>query len=215
MKKLLCSAAPFVLALSAAHADDVALMQIRIGKDKTLRPVAIEFYETDAPRTVENFKKLARKSFYKGIAFHRVFPHILVQAGDPLSRKKDRTKVGTGGPGFTILPEIRRKHTKGSVAAARLPDKINPSRVSNGSQFFVNLQPAPNYNGQYTVFGNVIYGLDTLDFISTKPVDSNDNPIERSVIRSVKILPREKLPPAPAPVVPVSKPAKRWWQIFG
>lgn len=215
MKKLLCSATPLLLALSAAHADDVALMQIKIGKEKTLRPVAIEFFEADAPRTVENFKKLAKKGFYKGIAFHRVFPHILVQAGDPLSRKKDRTNVGIGGPGFTILPEIRRKHTKGAVAAARLPDKINPSRVSNGSQFFVNLQPQPDYNGQYTVFGNVIYGLDTLDFISTKPVDSNDNPIERSVIRSVRILPREKLPPAPAPVAPITKPAKRWWQIFG
>jgi peptidyl-prolyl cis-trans isomerase B (cyclophilin B) len=215
MKNLLCSAALLVIALSAAHADDVALMQIKIGKEKTLRPVAIEFFEADAPRTVENFKKLARKGFYKGIAFHRVFPHILVQTGDPLSRKKDRTKVGTGGPGFTILPEIRRKHTKGAVAAARLPDKINPSRVSNGSQFFVSLRPQPEYNGQYTVFGNVLYGLDTLDLISTKPVDSNDYPIERSVIRSMKILPREKLPPAPAPVAPVSKPAKRWWQIFG
>ena len=86
--------------------------------------------------------------------------------GDPLSRKKDRTKVGTGGPGYTILPEIRRKHTKGAVAAARLPDKINPSRVSNGSQFFICLQPQPSYDGQYTVFGHVLYGLDTLDLIS-------------------------------------------------
>jgi cyclophilin family peptidyl-prolyl cis-trans isomerase len=215
MKKLICSAASLSLALSAVHADDVALMQIKIGKEKTLRPVAIEFYETDAPRTVENFKKLAKKGFYNGVAIHRVFPNILVQTGDPLSRGKDRSKVGTGGPGYTILPEIRRKHTKGAVAAARLPDKINPSRVSNGSQFFVSLRPQPEYNGQYTVFGNVIYGLDTLDFISTKPVDSNDYPIERSVIRSMKILPREKLPPPPAPVAPVSKPSKHWWQIFG
>ena len=216
MKKLLCSAAPLVLALSAARADDVALMQIKIGKEKALRAVAIELHEADAPRTVANFKKLAKKGFYKGVTFHRVFPHILVQTGDPLSRKKDRSKVGTGGPGYTILPEVRRTHTKGAVAAARLPDKINPSRVSNGSQFFVCLQPQPNYNGQYTVFGNVLYGLDTLDLISTKPVDSNDYPIERCVIRSLKILPREKLPPAPAPApTPVSKAAKPWWRIFG
>ena len=181
-------------------------MQIKIGKEKALRPVAIELHEADAPRTVANFKKLAKKSFYKGVTFHRVFPHILVQTGDPLSRKKDRSKVGTGGPGYTILPEVRRTHPKGAVAAARLPDKINPSRVSNGSQFFVCLQPQPSYNGQYTVFGNVLYGLDTLDLISTKPVDSNDYPIERCVIRSLKILPREKLPPAPAPTAPVSKP---------
>lgn len=215
MKKLLCFAAPLLFALSAAQADDVALMQIRIGKERALRPVAIEFYEAEAPRTVENFKKLAKKGFYRGIAFHRAFPHILVQVGDPLSKKKDRTKVGIGGPGYTILPEIRRKHTKGAIAAARLPDKINPSRVSNGSQFFVCLQPQPGYDGQYTVFGNILYGLDTLDLISTKPVDSNDYPVERCVIRSVKILPREELPPAPAPAAPGPKPTKRWWQIFG
>ena len=190
-------------------------MQIKIGKEKTLRPVAIEFYEADAPRTVANFKKLAKKGFYKGVAVPPRLPAHPRADGRSAEPKKDRTKVGTGGPGYTILPEIRRKHTKGAVAAARLPDKINPSRVSNGSQFFVCLQPQPSYNGQYTVFGHVLYGLDTLDLISTKPVDSNDYPIERCVIRSVKILPREKLPPAPAPAAPVSKPAKPWWQIFG
>ena len=95
------------------------------------------------------------------------------------------------------------------------PDKINPSRVSNGSQFFICLEPAPSYDGQSTVFGHVIYGYETLDAISTAPVDSNDYPLERSIIRSVKILPREQLPPEPAPPVPGKKPAKRWWQIFG
>lgn len=215
MNKLLSIAVPVFLALSVAHADEVALMEIRIGKERALRPVAIEFHDAEAPRTAENFRKLARKGFYKGIAFHRVFPNILVQAGDPLSKKKDRSKVGTGGPGYTLLPEIRRKHTKGAVAAARLPDRINPSRVSNGSQFFVCLQPQPNYDGQYTVFGQVIYGLDTLELISTQPVDSNDYPVARCVIRSIKILPREKLPPPPAPVAPGPKPEKRWWQIFG
>ncbi len=217
MKKAVCSAIAIAVSLSHVSADEVALMQIQVGKSKTRQPVAIEFYEADAPRTAANFKKLAKKGFYDGVAFHRVFPHILVQTGDPLSRRKDRTKVGTGGPGYTLLPEIRRKHTKGAIAAGRLPDKINPSRVSNGSQFFVCLQPMPEYNGQYTVFGNVIYGLDTLDLISMKPVDSNDYPLERCVIRSVKIMPREKLPPPPAPAAatPAGKPTKRWWQIFG
>ena len=143
MKKLLLTAAVLALTLPAARADDVALVTLRAGSDKTPQQFAIEFYESDAPRTVENFKKLARKKFYKGVAIHRAFPHTLVQMGDPLTRKKDRSKVGTGGPGYTVEAEIRRKHTKGAVAAARLPDKINPSRHSNGSQFFVCLAPMP------------------------------------------------------------------------
>jgi cyclophilin family peptidyl-prolyl cis-trans isomerase len=97
--------------------------------------------------TTENFKKLARKGFYKGIAVHRAIPSMLVQLGDPLSRKKDRNRVGTGGPGYTLPPEIRRKHTKGAVAAARLGDQINPARMSNGSQFYICLAPMPNWTG--------------------------------------------------------------------
>lgn len=216
MKKiLLLSAVCSLAALAPAWADDVALLTIEVGKDPTQRLVAIEFYEGDAPRTVENFKTLAKKGFYKGVAFHRAFPHILVQTGDPLSKAKDRSKVGTGGPGYTLLPEIRRKHTKGAVVAARLPDKINPSRVSNGSQFFICLEPAPQYDGQFTVFGHVLYGYETLDAISTAAVDSNDYPLERSIIRSIKIVPREQLPPEPGPQPVKKAPAKRWWQIFG
>lgn len=199
-----------------AHADDVALLQIKLPNQKALQPVAIEFYEGDAPATVENFKKLARKGFYKGVAFHRAFPHVLVQTGDPYSRKKDRAKVGTGGPGYTLKPEIRRKHTEGAVAMARLPDKLNPSRMSNGSQFFVCLAAMPSYDGQYTVFGRVTQGLPVLDQISAMPVDSNDYPVQRIEIRSVKIVPREKLPSAPAPGTPATAtPAKKpWWKVF-
>jgi len=192
MKKILLGLVVLLAAVQFAAADDVAVMQIKIGNEKKLQRVVIEFYDKDAPATVENFEKLVRKGFYNGIAFHRVFPHILVQAGDPLSRKKDRTKVGTGGPGYTVQPEIRRKHTTGAVAMGRLPDKINPGRLSNGSQFCICLKPMPGYDGQYTVFGHVVEGLDTLDLISTKPVDSNDNPIDRILIKSAKIMPREK-----------------------
>ncbi len=214
MKKLLLTAAVFALTLAAARADDVALVTLRVGDDKTPLQFAMEFYENEAPRTVENFKKLAGKKFYNGLAIHRAFHHILVQMGDPLTKHKDRSKVGTGGPGYTIEAEIRRKHTKGAVAAARLPDKINPSRHSNGSQFYICLAPQPTYDGQYTVFGSILWGLDTLDALSTKPADSNDYPIERIVIRSVKILPREQLPAAPAPVKPGPAPKKPWWRLF-
>ena len=122
----------------------------------------------------------------------------------------------TSGPGYTLPPEIRAKHVKGAVAAARLPDKINPSRVSNGSQFYICLAPMPNLNGQYTVFGNLIYGYETLDTISTLPVDSNDFPVERVEIKSLRIIPREQLPPPPEQVKPgAPTKARRWWQVFG
>lgn len=216
MKILLLAAAGFLASTLALRADEVALLQIRFGKEKTLRPVAIELFEQDAPIAAANFKKLARKGFYKGIAFHRAFPNMLVQAGDPASRGDERGKVGTGGPGYTLPPEIRRNHVRGSVAMARLPDKINPSRMNNGSQFYICLAPMPSLDGQYTVFGQVLYGYETLEAISNTPTDSNDNPIERREIRSVKILPREQLPPPPSPAPAGAKPERRpWWKIFG
>ncbi len=215
---LLATLLAFVPAL--LRADEVALMQIRFGKEKVLRPVALEFYEGDAPAHVKNFKELARDKFYKGMAFHRAIPNMLVQVGDPKSKSKDRAEVGTGGPGYTLPAEIRRKHTRGAVAAARLPDKINPSRMSNGSQFYVALTPLPELDGQYTLFGNVLYGMETLEAISNKPVDSNDYPTERITIQSIQIIPREQLPPAPAPAptggATDAKPKKKsWWKIFG
>lgn len=192
MKKTLLSLICIFAAAQLATAEDVAVMNVKFGKDKATHRVVIEFYENEAPATVESFKHLARKKFYDGIAFHRVFAHLLVQAGDPFSRKRDRSKVGTGGPGFTLPPEHRRKHITGAVAMSRLPDKVNPARRSSGSQFYICLKPMPNLDGQYTVFGRVIDGLDVLDQISTKPADSNDNPIDRIRIKSLRIQPREK-----------------------
>lgn len=214
MKKILLTLALFAAGLLAARAEDVALLTLRVGKDKNLRQVAFELYEGDAPQTVENFKKLARKRFYNGLAIHRAFPGTLVQMGDPLTDGKDRARVGTGGPGYTIPAEIRRKHSKGAIAAARLPDKINPTRVSNGSQFYVCLAPIPSFDGQYTVFGDVIWGLEALEEISNLPVDSNDYPTQRVEIKSLKILPREQLPSAPVAPKPGPAPTKRWWQFF-
>ncbi len=81
--------------------------------------------------------------------FHRVFPN-LVQTGDPRSRWGEADKSGTGGPGYTVPPEIKLNNVRGSVAMARLPDKINPSKLSNGSQFFASLTALPKIDGQYT-----------------------------------------------------------------
>ncbi len=214
MKYLFLTLVLLAAALPRLRADEVAFLEIRSQKTKEIQPVAIEFYEGDAPNTVANFKTLARKKFYNGLAFHRAFPDTLVQVGDPLTAHKDRTNVGTGGPGYTILPEIRHKHVLGAVSMARLPDKINPSRMSNGSQFFICLKSMPEYDGQYTCFGHVLYGMDVLKSISTLSVDSNDNPIERVTIKSLTILPREKLPPAPVPGDAPAAAKKRWWKFF-
>ena len=212
MKKILLLA----LATATLHADEVALLEFRFA-DKTTRTAAIELYPDSAPATVENFKKLAKDGFYNGVAVHRAFPNTLVQMGDPLSKKKDRSNVGTGGPGYTMPAEIRRKHVKGAVAAARLPDKVNPQRHSNGSQFYVCLIPQPKLDGQYTVFGGVIQGMDVLELISNKPTDTNDYPTERIELRRVRIVPRETLPAAtpvtrPGEIPPGEAPKKSFWR---
>ena len=170
-------------------ADEVAVLHIRTGTQ--VQRVVMEFYKDSAPETVANFKKLAASRFYNGTSVHRAFPHLMIQAGDPLSKHKGSSGIGTGGPGYTLPPEIGHQHIAGAVAAARLPDKINPGRVSNGSQFYVTLVPMPNLDGQYTVFGHVIEGLPALDKISQIRTDTNDNPVEASVIESIRIVPRE------------------------
>lgn len=172
-----------------ALADDVAVLRLRTGNE--VARVVLEFYPDSAPVTVANFKKLADSRFYNGTAIHRVFPHLMLQGGDPLSKKKGGRGIGTGGPGYTLPAEIARKHVAGAVAAARLPDKINPTRRSNGSQFYITLAPAPNLDGQYTVFGRVIDGQAALDKLSQTPTDTNDSPVNRVVIEGIHIVPRE------------------------
>jgi len=191
MKKLLSLLALVLLPSlgTTARADEVAVLQIKTAG--VFQRVVIEFYEDATPNTVANFKKLAASHFYNGTAFHRVFPHLMIQGGDPLSKHKGNSGIGTGGPGYTLPPEIGRKHIAGAIAAARLPDKINPARRSNGSQFYITLQPMPNLDGQDTVFGHVIGGSEALDKISQIATDTNDNPVEPAVIQSVHIVSRE------------------------
>ena len=174
---------------------DVAVLQIRVGKAKDLQRVVIGLYDESAPVTVANFKALIRKKFYNGLRFHRVFPGSFVQAGDPSSRHGQADRTGTGGPGYTLPAEIKLHHEKGSVAMARLPDHINPAKNSNGSQFYACLAPMPKLDGQYTVFGEVLEGLDVLDSISNQPTNSNDFPLPKIVIKSIVIEPRVA-PPA-------------------
>src|SRR5580700_6543794 len=141
MKNILVLSAILLASTVACLADPVAVFDVQWGKGK------------------ERQKRSFAIGFYKKTTIHRVFPNYLVQGGDPLSKGKDRTAVGTGGPGYTLPAEIRRKHLRGSVAMGRLPDKINPNRQSNGSQFYVCLQPIASQDGQDTVFGEVVAGF--------------------------------------------------------
>lgn len=164
-----------------------AVMLVTIGKEKMPRRIVIELRDEAAPATVANFKDLVSRHYYDGMGFHRIFPGALVQTGDPKSRHGESDRSGTGGPGYTVPAEIHLKADQGAVAAARLPDEINPTRASNGSQFFVCLRPMPQFNGQYTVFGRVVEGLGDLLQISSLRVNSNDYPQEKVVIRSIRL----------------------------
>ena len=114
--------------------------------------IVIEFYPADAPKTVDNFVKLAKKGFYNGVTFHRREEGFVIQGGDPKGN-------GTGGPGYTIPAEFnKQKHVRGAVAMARTQD---PN--SAGSQFYICLAPANFLDGQYTVFGIVTKGMDVVD----------------------------------------------------
>jgi peptidyl-prolyl cis-trans isomerase B (cyclophilin B) len=120
----------------------------------------MELYPKVAPKTVENFETLVKKGFYNGLTFHRVVPDFVVQGGDP-----DGT--GMGGPGYTVPAEIDKNehHLRGSVATARTGDEVNPKRESSGSQFYICLKLQPGLDGDYTVFGGVIKGMDVVDQI--------------------------------------------------
>lgn len=110
--------------------------------------IVIDLYPKDAPQTVNNFVFLARDGFYDGLTFHRYEPGFVIQGGDPLGQ-------GTGGPGYGIPPEIKQTHTLGALATARVsgPPETTPS---SGSQFYIALQPLPQLDGAYTVFGQTV-----------------------------------------------------------
>jgi cyclophilin family peptidyl-prolyl cis-trans isomerase len=189
---LLAAILAAIPATAANLGPEVAIVQIQFPKEKQTRQVVIGLHDDSAPYTVENFKKLIQKKFYNGLRFHRAFPGTLVQTGDPASRWGQGDKTGTGGPGWTLPAEIKLKHTRGALAMARLPDKINPAKNSNGSQFYVCLAPMPKLDGQYTVFGTVLEGLDILEEISKAPTNSNDFPLPKIRIKSIVLAPRDQ-----------------------
>ncbi|MFA7243998.1 MAG: peptidylprolyl isomerase [Patescibacteria group bacterium] len=142
----------------------------------SLGDIDLKLYDQDAPNTVANFEKLADQKFYDGLTFHRVIKSFMIQSGDP---KGD----GTGGPGYEFNDEINdHKIVAGTLAMA------NSGPNTNGSQFFiVSDQPQPQLDGKYTVFGEVLSGMDVVKSISEVATDSNDKPVSPVYINSIEI----------------------------
>ena len=138
--------------------------------------IEVELFDDDAPKTVENFLKLARDGFYDGVIFHRIIPDFMIQGGDP-------TGTGSGGPGYQFEDEFNdHKVVRGALAMA------NAGPNTNGSQFFiVTAQSADWLNGKHTVFGRVASGMDVVDAIAAVETDSADRPRTDVVIERVEL----------------------------
>src|SRR3954452_15362021 len=138
--------------------------------------ITIELFDEDAPRAVENFRKLAGDGFYDGVIFHRIIPKFMIQGGDP-------TGTGTGGPGYTFEDEFNRhKVVRGALAMA------NAGRNTNGSQiFFVTTEEAAWLGGRHTVFGRVTAGMDAVDAIEAVETGLGDRPVDPPKIDSVTL----------------------------
>ncbi len=156
----------------------------------TAGDMVIEFWPDVAPKTVENFKKLAKDGFYDGTAFHRVIKGFMIQGGDPLT--KDASKEGawgTGDPGYKIKAEFNdRSHTRGVISMAR-----SQSPDSAGSQFFICHGNPSFLDRQYTAFGKLIKGDDVLEKIATTPTHPPDRPNTRQGVESIKIVPADSV----------------------
>ena len=139
-------------------------------------PIAVELFDEDAPKTVENFRKLSGDGFYDGLIFHRVIPDFMIQGGCPEG-------TGTGGPGYTFEDEFNdHKIVRGALAMA------NAGPNTNGSQFFiVTTGEAPWLDGKHTVFGEVTDGMDTVEAIEATPTAAGDRPVEPQVIERVEL----------------------------
>jgi len=153
----------------------------------------------ETPQHRDNFLKHVTSHYYDGVLFHRVIANFMIQTGDPLSKDADPNNDGTGGPGYRVPAEFvpGLKHVKGSLAAAR---DNNPEMASSGSQFYICHVATPWLDGQYTIFGETIKGLDVVDKIAMVQVGMNDRPV-----KDVKIISTTHVNAAKAPAT--EKPA--------
>lgn len=154
--------------------------------------IRVKLY-SKTPKHRDNFARLALSGYYDGLLFHRVIDGFMIQGGDPLSKNPDMAdRWGTGGPDYTVPAEFvpEYKHKKGALAAARRGDAANPTKASSGSQFYI-VQDADNcaqLDGAYTVYGETIDGLNTIDKIAAVQTDYRDRPVEAVKIVSVKLV---------------------------
>lgn len=156
----------------------------------TLGTMRVKLYSM-TPKHRDNFSKLVADNFYNGIRFHRVIEGFMIQAGDPYSRDTSLINMwGQGGPDYTVPAEFvpEYKHKKGALAAARKGDMANPKKASSGSQFYIvhDENSCVHLDGQYSVFGEVIRGLEVIDKIASVPVDRMDRPVKDVKIIAIK-----------------------------
>jgi peptidyl-prolyl cis-trans isomerase B (cyclophilin B) len=169
--------------------EEVAVMKTSEGE------MVFKFWTDAAPKTIENFKKLAKSGFYDGTSFHRIVNGFMVQGGDPLTKDlANEDRFGTGDPGYKVKAEFNdHKHERGVLSMARSSDPD-----SAGSQFFICLAAVRHLDGQYTTFGKMIKGEDVLEKIARTPVvrsnsGENSKPTKRIVVESVKIVPADSV----------------------
>ena len=160
----------YVEAQAASGKEPRAIIDTKFGS------IEMRFLPDKAPKHVENFITLAKSGFYDKTIFHRVIPDFMIQGGDPNTKdEQDKSKYGMGGPGHRVKAEFNdRPHVRGVVSMARSQDPD-----SAGSQFFIVVKDAPYLNGQYTVFGEVVKGIEVADKIVSQARDARDNPLER------------------------------------
>ena len=166
----------------------------------TMGTIRVKLYK-DTPRHRDNFEKLALSGYYDSLLFHRTINGFMIQGGDPFTR--DTSKVeqyGQGGPSYTIPAEMRdtlgaplHRHKKGALAAARRGDLANPFKESSGSQFYLVQDPdnCTHLDGEYTVFGETVAGLNVIDKIAAVPTDRYDRPLQD--VRIIRIRPNNEL----------------------
>jgi cyclophilin family peptidyl-prolyl cis-trans isomerase len=186
----------FILLVSLLAANTSVFAAKKPAKKDMLVTISTQFGEIklvlfdDTPLHKANFLKLADQGFYNNTTFHRIIDDFMIQGGDGNSKDDDPANDGAGDNGYRIPAEIvpTHKHVRGAVAAARLGDQMNPKRESSGSQFYIveNHRGTPHLDNKYTVFGQVIDGLDVIDKIAEQPKGYMDRPV--SAIRmTVKV----------------------------
>ena len=156
------------------------------------------------PKHRDNFIKLVKENYYDSVRFHRVIEGFMIQTGDPYSRDTAKINLwGQGGPDYTIPAEFVNEywHKKGALAAARRGDMANPTKASSGSQFYIvhDENACLHLDGQYTIFGEVVEGIDVIDKIATVDVDRYDRPYEDVFITAIKPVITEPVAPAQEP----------------